>query len=835
MEEEDISFWQGRITESLFPNNYMKESNGFYEFEVCQPNRAYYVKAQITNWKMNGTTQIYNQKKTLVAELTFRDGIANGPCKLFYSNKKLYFEGTLEDGYRQWKGTEYDKSGNVVSDGYYIQGVLKNIVQSEEMPDYYKEYTSEHKLISITQRDNHGRKNGLCYFYDDNQEISRISIWKNDKEIGTEGDCKLFDEPQEVWYEGHFKNGLRQGRGRETDIKSGKIIFDGFYDQGKRIKSIITLQESRGFWKEYDTEGNLINISQRDDYGRKHGICYFYNKEGNIIKISEWIEGKEKGFMGICKIFDEPRQVWYEGHFENGNRHYKGMEYDTEGNILFDGFYENGQRIKNIIPLEENPGYWKEYDKDNDQLISISQRDEYMRKNGICYSYDENQEISRISIWKYDKEIETTGYCEIYDEPQGKWYRGHFENGKKLNLTPLPNKKGYWIETNNKNQVIYICGRDKDEKNDGICYLFSNEEIQRISLWEHGTEMKLIKQFNGTSMIEYNDDGQKCYEGEYLKVDDLNYLRNGRGEEYGADGKTLLFKGSYDKDRRHGKGILYRNNKIYRKSIWLAGYSVQGLLLTLLCLAATIIALSFIDVVLGVAGALLLAFLILIRWCLPMLLGKTLCSRTDLQLMADYIRTNNERNARAGKSRRSILSGFYENAYMSAFVVTTLATLLFALWAYLYYNSANAYVHIFQTTYTVNSFENNHIFAFRLRFKPFLQAIEIKEQCFAVASEFNIKGLNSLHSVKIGPNSFTEAINRFGNDGSKSFYILNCDNLQSIEIGEYSFSDYGGEFEIRNLPALQSLEIGGVDKSSLNFYSVKSFTAESTPITWLAH
>ena len=164
-----------------------------------------------------------------------------------------------------------------------------------------------------------------------------------------------------------------------------------------------------------------------------------------------------------------------------------------------------------------------------------------------------------------------------------------------------------------------------------------------------------------------------------------------------------------------------------------------------------------------------------------------------------------------------------------------MAILLFALWAYLYYNSANAYVHVFQTTYTVNSFENNHIFAFRLRFKPFLQAIEIKEQCFAVASEFNIKGLNSLHSVKIGPNSFTEAINRFGNDGSKSFYILNCDNLQSIEIGEYSFSDYGGEFEIRNLPALQSLEIGGVDKSSLNFFSVKSFTAESTKITWLAH
>ena len=54
---------------------------------------------------------------------------------------------------------------------------------------------------------------------------------------------------------------------------------------------------------------------------------------------------------------------------------------------------------------------------------------------------------------------------------------------------------------------------------------------------------------------------------------------------------------------------------------------------------------------------------------------------------------------------------------------------------------------------------------------------------------------------------------------SKSFHILNCESLESIEIGEYSFSDFGGEFELKNLPKLQSIQIGTIGNDSYNFYS----------------
>ena len=67
-------------------------------------------------------------------------------------------------------------------------------------------------------------------------------------------------------------------------------------------------------------------------------------------------------------------------------------------------------------------------------------------------------------------------------------------------------------------------------------------------------------------------------------------------------------------------------------------------------------------------------------------------------------------------------------------------------------------------------------------------------------------------------NSFTKKKNSYGDDDSLSFSILNCNELKSIEIGRYSFSDYGGGFELRNLPKLTTIKIGEVGSDSFNFY-----------------
>ena len=89
-----------------------------------------------------------------------------------------------------------------------------------------------------------------------------------------------------------------------------------------------------------------------------------------------------------------------------------------------------------------------------------------------------------------------------------------------------------------------------------------------------------------------------------------------------------------------------------------------------------------------------------------------------------------------------------------------------------------------------------------------VESIEIGNDCFGSVQTFKIDGLNRLKTIKIGYNSFTQKKGSYENDESKSFHILNCESLESIQIGERSFSDFGGEFELKNLPQLQFIRIG---------------------------
>ena len=97
-----------------------------------------------------------------------------------------------------------------------------------------------------------------------------------------------------------------------------------------------------------------------------------------------------------------------------------------------------------------------------------------------------------------------------------------------------------------------------------------------------------------------------------------------------------------------------------------------------------------------------------------------------------------------------------------------------------------------------------------------VESIVIGNKCFGSVKTFKIDGLNRLKTIMIGKNTYLQTI--WGNDESKSFHILNCESLEFIQIGEYSFSDYAGEFELENLPQLRSIQIGTIGNKSYNFH-----------------
>ena len=117
----------------------------------------------------------------------------------------------------------------------------------------------------------------------------------------------------------------------------------------------------------------------------------------------------------------------------------------------------------------------------------------------------------------------------------------------------------------------------------------------------------------------------------------------------------------------------------------------------------------------------------------------------------------------------------------------------------------------------------NNISTLNLNIFKWLQSIEIGNDCFESVQTFQIVGLNRLKRLRIGNNSFTQKKNGHGSFLSKSFHVLNCESLESIQIDKYSFSDFAGEFELRDLPKLEIIHIGSYDLygscSSFSFYS----------------
>ena len=99
---------------------------------------------------------------------------------------------------------------------------------------------------------------------------------------------------------------------------------------------------------------------------------------------------------------------------------------------------------------------------------------------------------------------------------------------------------------------------------------------------------------------------------------------------------------------------------------------------------------------------------------------------------------------------------------------------------------------------------------------------------------FKIDGLNKLNTLKIGINSFTYYVDSY-EDTYYSFHILNCEELKSIDIGKHSFASYGGEFELKNLPQLQSINIGTIGEYDSSNFLYSSFIIRGILIHYYTH
>ena len=148
-------------------------------------------------------------------------------------------------------------------------------------------------------------------------------------------------------YSGEFKNGERNGKGREYNVifKEPLLLYEGEVKSGKR----------NGTRKEYDRDNKLIFGGEYLN-GEKNGKIKVYdNHNEKIIFEGEYLNGKRIGKFkenydnikivienGKCKEFYENNNLKFEGDFKDWKRNGKGKEYYLDGQLKIDcEFFDN--------------------------------------------------------------------------------------------------------------------------------------------------------------------------------------------------------------------------------------------------------------------------------------------------------------------------------------------------------------------------------------------------------------------------------------------------------------------------------------------------------------
>ena len=433
--------------------------------------------------------------------------------------------------------------------------------------------------------------------------------------------------------------------------------------------------------------------------------------------------------------------------------------------------------------------------------------------NGSCKLYYENGDL-------YFEGKLLNGYREgigkEYDFEGNAIFEGIFVKGNRKKGLRI--EDDYMIEYDEEgNRIIGYKRNDKCEKN-GICYLYKDNKVWEVWKYDNNEKVCILINFEGNEMNEYNENGRVIYRGEYMESNKYRYIRNGFGRLYNNKG-NLIYEGEWKNGMKQGNGRRYRNGNVVYDGKWIMGYRLGTVVLSsIVALIAMIVILFFLSITMGIVLlAIDVVFFIVLRKCYGSVLSHM------------------KENSKDKKAQNSVIT---DRKY-SHFIYWTLGGIVFSIVFALasiiiliisHNNLQKQCLGLYSgISLDIQSNTCNDIQYSSFIPMPFYESIEIGNNCFENVDIFNIDGLNELKSLKIGINSFTKKKNYYGSDSSRSFGVLNCIELESIEIGKYSFSDYGGGFELKNLPKLSTIKIGEIGSRSRNFY-YSSFVIESVLI-----
>ena len=183
-----------------------------------------------------------------------------------------------------------------------------------------------------------------------------------------------------------------------------------------------------------------------------------------------------------------------------------------------------------------------------------------------------------------------------YDDYGNEKWRGLYRNGVlQLSLKDQEGKKGFYSEISEKGETLSVSEYDDNWRKNGKCYEYEDGKVKRECEYKNGRMIVVLREWKGEMMTEYDVNGMRVYEGE-IEGDMINgFVREGKGTEYGIDGKSILYVGGWKNGYRDGYGSEFcgmnpvyigewknglrdgngeeydENGKVIRKGKWIKG------------------------------------------------------------------------------------------------------------------------------------------------------------------------------------------------------------------------------------------------------------------------
>jgi uncharacterized protein len=436
--------------------------------------------------------QKYNYPNGIVSsEGYLRDGKPDAYWKTYYENGRLKAEGNRVDYMLEgiWKfynekgeltlSIEYSRSlKNGKRTTYQGAEILEENFVNDVKQDWTYVYFPDRQLKQKTFFAD-GRESGLSFEYDRDANVIALTEWRNGFVINREqinrrdglgrkqGTWKEFYADGSVKKEMTFRNDVLDGYMKEYDGE-GNLLEVSKYQDGELVKDAVEVAEYE-IRTDYYPNGSVKIIGTYKS-GQPHGVRKEYDQQGRMTVAYVFNEGQISGMglmdeqgrrQGLWKEYYSTGQLMAEGTYSSNRRTGKWVYYYRNGKVEQQGTYDSKGR----------PGGVWEWFHPNGVL---QMREEYAdgMLNGLMEEWNDKGDL--IGRGRYVEDLEEgLWFTEVNDHrEEGEYVAGAREGEWKSSfpgglvyysgkfVADLPNGKHVWLweNGNKKTEGLFVMG-----------------------------------------------------------------------------------------------------------------------------------------------------------------------------------------------------------------------------------------------------------------------------------------------------------------------------------------------------------------------------------------